>query len=299
MRTLRWILITLGIFAAVWVAVIAANTTLRYLGLTVAPKAPEELSAALRQYYRVAKPEGPGPFPTALLFSGCDGPQDNLDRWSAMLVDNGWAAVVVDSHGPRDYQDFEVWRLICAGQLLFGSERAGDVLIAINDALHATFVDRNAIVLIGASHGGWAIMELLAFEQAWELPPGLTELPDAIPVRNPLESIVGQILLYPYCGIANRARKEGWRHPSPTLFLLSGNDMIAPAEDCLKVIDILEERGLPVETHVFESVTHGFDQSSRSSLSPLEYDAAATAEALQIGADFLDSVLKDGKRSAE
>ena len=90
----------------------------------------------------------------------------------------GWAAIAVDSHGPRDFVDSDIWRLICAGQLLMGSERAGDVLVSIYDARRLPFVDPDRLALVGASHGGWAIMELLAFEKVWRLPFNLTALPE-------------------------------------------------------------------------------------------------------------------------
>ena len=43
---------------------------------------------------------------------------------------------------------------------------------------------------------------------------------------------------------------------------------------------------------VFEGVTHGFDQMERAALSPLEFDAEATAEALRIGGEFLDRIAR-------
>jgi dienelactone hydrolase len=289
MRKISWRIMAIAT-AGLLLGGLIGNTAGRYFGWTVSRTDPGELSSSLRQYYRVSKPAGPGPFPTGLLFSGCDGPKDNMDRWAKMLNDNGWAAIIVDSHSPRNYQDFEVWRLICTGQLLFGTERAGDVLIAISDARRASFVDKDAIVLIGASHGGWAVMELLALERDWKLPPNLSRMPDQIPLDDPLGSVLGQILLYPYCGLANHASQGGWRHPAPTLFLLSGADSITPSEECMAVAELLGERGLPVETVVIPGVTHGFDQSERSSLSPLQFDAEATKKALELGSDFLASL---------
>jgi dienelactone hydrolase len=210
-------------------------------------------------------------------------------RWTEMLNARGWAAITVDSHGPRDYLDTDIWRLICAGQLLMGSERAGDVLVALYDARAMPFVDADRLVLIGASHGGWAIMELLAFAAAGELPYNLAALPDGAEDR-PLAGVVGSILLYPYCGQANRARRTGWTHPEPVLFLLSANDLIAPSDDCIEVAESLRRAGVPVETRVFEGVTHGFDQVERAPFSAFEFDAEATAEALALGGAFLDRV---------
>ncbi len=289
LRRLRWLILGVGGFVALWVLVVAGNSLGRYFGWFVPAAPAEAVAEALRPFYRIATPAGDGPFPTALLYSGCDGPGDNLDRWAAMLTGRGWAAVIVDSHGPRDYLDFELWRLICAGQLMMGSERAGDVLVSIYDARAMPFVDPDRLVLIGASHGGWAIMELLAFEKLWRLPFGLAALPEAT-VAHPLQGVVGAILVYPYCGAANRARRVGWRFPAPALFLLAGNDVIAPAEDCLAVAEVLEAAGAPVEVRVFPGVTHGFDQEKRAPFSLLEFDAEATAEALAIAGAFLDRV---------
>ena len=290
---LRWVLAGAGVLVVLWMLGITGNTVGRYFGWVVEDRDPEALAGLLRPFYRVIAPEGAGPFPTALLYSGCDGPRDNLDRWAAMLNARGWAAIVVDSHGPRDYLDTDIWRLICAGQLLMGSERAGDVLVSINDARHMPFVDRDRMVLIGASHGGWAIMELLAFEAAWALPFNLSSLPSDLTVTHPLDGVIGAILLYPYCGQANRSRRAGWTWPMPVLFMLSASDLIAPAGDCLEVAEMLIANGLPVETRVFDGVTHAFDQQERAPFSAFEFNAEATAEALQLGEAFLDRLVQD------
>jgi dienelactone hydrolase len=289
LRALYWILIASGAVAALFVIAASASTIARYYGWTVTKLESRELSDLLSPYYRVRKPPGNGPFPTALLYSGCDGPKDNVERWAKMLNTEGWAAVIVDSHEPRGYSNLDIWRLICAGQLLQGSERAGDVLVSIADARRMPFVDRDRLVLIGSSHGGWAIMELFAFEQRQQLPFNLASPPDS-PTGTSLDGIVGSILLYPYCGRLNRTRRQGWSYPAPALFILASDDAIAPAKACLKVIDDLEARDLPVEVVAFENVTHGFDQQDRSPLSTLEFDAAATEEAMRFGREFLARV---------
>ena len=286
-RWLRWALLAAGLVAAA-VLVVGGNVVSRYRGWTVARLEPDALSALLAPHYQVARPAGEGPFPTALLFSGCDGPRDNLARWSERLVAAGWATVVVDSHTPRGLTGSEVWRLVCAGQVLMGSERAGDVLIALDDARRMPFVDPARIALVGASHGGWAVMDLLAMNPPDRLPYNLAGLrPDA--PADPLAGVVGALLLYPYCGEASLARR-GWARPVPTLFILSRDDYVAPSGECLAVADTLRAEGLPVETVVLEGVTHGFDQEERSELSPLRFDAAATEVALEQGVGFLDGL---------
>ena len=285
-RRLRWFLIGAGAVAALWLAVIAGNTLGRYLGWIVPAQEARSLAQTLRPFYRVLRPAGGGPFPTGLLYSGCDGPHDNLERWAGMLNARGWAAIVVDSHRPRGYLDNELWRLVCTGQLLMGSERAGDVLVSILDAREMPFVDPDRLVLIGSSHGGWAVMELLAFAAEPRLPFNLSTTAAEL-AAHPLAGVVGSILIYPYCGAANRARR-GWRHPAPVLFILSAEDFVTPADDCLEVAATLAAAGVPVETRVLEGVTHGFDQRDHAPLSPLDFDPEATAEALRLGGGFLD-----------
>lgn len=287
----RWALGAVAAFLAFAVLAVAGNSLAHYQGWNVHRMAPAELSALLRPYYRVAKPPGAGRFPTALLYSGCDGPKDNLDRWAAALVARGWATVIVDSHGPRGFSDHEIWRLICAGQIFMGSERAGDVLVSIDDARHMPFVDPDRIALVGASHGGWAIMDLLALDPPRRLPFNLASLPDPRH-PDPLAGVIGTILLYPYCGAANRANPDGWRRPLPTLFVLSRDDAIADPDDCLAIAHRLESRGVPVQTLLLSGVTHGFDQQERAALSTLVFDEAATEAALRRGGSFLDSLGK-------
>ena len=168
-----------------------------------------------------------------------------------------------------------------------GSERAGDVLVAIDDARRMRFVDPERILLVGSSHGGWAIMDLLALDPPRRLPTNLAALPPGAPA-DPLAGVAGAILLYPYCGQANRARRNGWTRPIPTLFLLSADDVIAPSGFCIDIADGLSAAGLPVQVVLFDAVTHGFDQQDRSALSPLEFDPDATAEAMAIARKFIE-----------
>jgi dienelactone hydrolase len=280
----------LGALAAFVVLAVAGNSIAHYRGWSVPKVDPAVLSAMIAPHYRVMTPDGDGPFPTGLLYSGCDGPKDNVVRWGEMLNANGWAAIIVDSHTPRGFSDYEVWRLVCAGQLFMGSERAGDVLVSIADARRMRFVDPERMVLIGSSHGGWAVMDLLALDPPRRLPTNLAEAPAG--AADPLAGVVGAILLYPYCGQANRARRHPWRRPVQTLFVLSADDTVTPSGLCRDIAEALSAGGVPVETVMFTGVTHGFDQQDRSLLSPLAFDAAATTEAQGIAAEFLDAVAR-------
>ena len=221
-RRLRsWLLWMLGI----------TGNTLRAVLRVVPGRDPEALAelGQLRPYYRVMLPEGEGPFPTALLYSGCDGPLRQSRPLGGDAERQGLGGDRRRQPQPsRDLRNTEVWRLICAGQLLMGSERAGDVLVSIFDARRMPFVDPERLVLIGSSHGGWAIMDLLALDPPRRLPFNLAALPDGRRRRSARRRRRDDpaLSLLRHGEPGARATAGGCR--SPTLFLLSADDAIAP-----------------------------------------------------------------------
>jgi dienelactone hydrolase len=259
---------------------LGVNTLRGPMGWSMAAHSPVALAETLAPAYRITRPEGEGPFPTALLFSGCDGPKDNLGVLAHALAEQGWASIIVDSHGPRSYDKYETWRLICSGQLLTGAERAGDVAVAIDDARGMDFVDAGRIALIGASHGGWAVLDFLALASQGRVPPILEAWPESFR-DDGLAGIESIVALYPYCGSLSIAARDGWTLDLPTLFLLVEGDGIADETDCLRLVEREQDRGIDVEIGTFRGVTHGFDQADKSALSPLEFSPAARAAALR------------------
>jgi dienelactone hydrolase len=284
-----------ALLAAIALAVVATlagafglNTLRAWLGWSAAAYAPADLAAQLRPGYVVTRPAGDGPFPTALLLSGCDGPKDNLTRLAERLAAAGWASVVVDSHGPRGLGEAEQWRLVCAGQLLTGSERAGDVAVALDDVRGMGFVDPERLALIGASHGGWAVLDLLALAAADEPPPILRAWPASLAERG-LAGVRAAVLFYPYCGPLSLAAQTERLAPVPLLFLLVEGDRIAAETECTALAETRRAGGTPVEVEVFEGVTHGFDQADKAPLSALAYDPEATERAVTRTLDFLQA----------
>lgn len=284
---LRFGLIAGGIIVLISL-LLGVHTFSRLAGWISERKTPQVLSELISPAYRITRPDGEGPFPTALLLSGCDGPYDNLETWANALKAAGWASVVVDSHGPRGYDNAQIWRLICAGQLLPGAERAGDLATALTDVRAMSFVDPEALALIGASHGGWTILDLMALESHNRVPFNLTRWPEGSGAAT-LAGVKAAVLLYPYCGTGSMVSRWGWTAEIPTLFLLVEDDAIADETDCMDLVTEMEAAGRPVQSHLFSGVTHGFDQKERSQLSLLEYDDEATQAALHMGIEFLQS----------
>lgn len=284
-RRWRWWLLGAG-GLAVLVGLFGCNAIATHRGMMAGARSPSELSSLLSPFYRIAMPQGDGPFPAALLMSGCDGPKDNLDRLSEALVAAGWAAVIVDSHAPRGMDRAEVWRLICSGVTLPGAERAGDVAVAIADLREMDRVDPQRIALIGASHGGWAVLDLLALAETGEVPWGLTAWPGGS-AEATLAGVQSAVLYYPYCGFPTLAGRRGWSADIPVLMLLVDGDSIADEADCAALAARMQAEGRAVETVGIAGVTHGFDQAEKALFSTLTFDAQAAAEAVRLTLGFI------------
>jgi dienelactone hydrolase len=280
----RWWLIGAAI-SALALGMFGCNAA-THRGMLAEKRSPEALSALLSPYYRVTMPEGGGPHPVALLFSGCDGPKDNLDRLAAALAAQGWGAMIVDSHAPRGMDRSEVWRLVCSGVTLPGAERAADVAVAIADARAMPGVDPRRIALVGASHGGWAVLDLLALAGTGDPPWALTEWPGGSPVAT-LAGVTRAVLYYPYCGFATIAASKGWRADVPVLMILVEGDRIADETDCAALAARMDQAGRNVTTVSIPGVTHGFDQQEKALFSTLTFDEAAAQEALRLTLDFI------------
>ena len=267
-----------GAVVALIVALLAINGLRGRLGWTATPLAPDEIARQIVPSMHWTLPAGAGPHPIAILLSGCDGPQSNLDRLAEDLAGAGWASVIVDSHSPRGLQEAQLWRLVCVGQVLNGAERAADIAVTLAELRNRPEIDAERVALIGLSHGGWASLDYLAMAEAGTLPPLLTAWPDPI-VDDPLSGIGHAIFFYPYCGPASVGSVSNLPSAPSYLFLLVDGDAIANERHCLEIAGRLLSVDAEVDVTIFEGVTHSFDDPTESFLSTLEFDAEATRAA--------------------
>ncbi|SDU18881.1 dienelactone hydrolase family protein [Stappia sp. ES.058] len=281
----RWLVWT-GVALALVAMLLAVNGFRGRLGWTANPQSPQAIATLIATAMRWTLPKEEGPHPVALLLSGCDGPRTNLDRLAVELASAGWASVIVDSHGPRGLEEAQLWRLVCAGQLLNGAERAADIAVTLAALRDRPEIDSTRIVLIGVSHGGWTSLDYLAMARAGTLPPLLTSWPEAI-TDDPLAGIKGAVLYYPYCGPASLGSANALPPDLSYLFLLVEGDAIANERHCLELAGRLVSMKANVAVTVYEGVTHGFDVPEKSFLSPLEFDAETTDAAIAATLDFL------------
>lgn len=285
---MRWWVIAL-LVAGTCLVLIGGNTFVRLTGHFLPRDSPEARAALLAPDFDLRLPDGPGPFPALALFSGCDGVRDNMGLWADAAVAQGWAALIVDSHTPRGLDDYEVWRVICAGQLLTGAERAGDVGVALDALRSDPRIDSDRLLLVGASHGGWAVLDFLAFLQTGRRPDGLTAWPGGS-ASAAGAGVVGAFVLYPYCGPGSRAARAGWPDGILVTMILVEDDRITGEEPCEDLAQRMRDTGRTVDLSIARGVTHGFDQKERSALSALEFDEAATAVAMARFLALLDGI---------
>ncbi|MDV7143263.1 dienelactone hydrolase family protein [Tropicimonas sp. TH_r6] len=265
----------------------ALNTFRHAVGISTLDDTPKRREERLESHWRILRPEGSGPFPAAILLSGCDGVRDNMTYWAERFVASGRLALIVDSHTPRGLDQLESWRLVCAGQALPGAERAGDLAVALN-ALGQRADVTDDVVVLGASHGGWTAMEFVAEASSGEVPPGLTKWP--APPESLLESVTAMVLLYPYCGLLNGADKAPWPTDLPVLMVLAEEDRIVDTDDCLAMAETLHAGGAKIETEVLAGAGHGFDQQEKSPLSSLTFDASQRDHTETLANGFLRRV---------
>ncbi len=209
-----------------------------------------DLRALLEPGFTWYLPDANGPAPAMIFVHGCGGLHEPTLRQARSAAERGYVALVLDSHTPRGID----WEMNCDGRVLWGQERAADVLVALEFAHNHERIDPTRLFLVGYSHGGWTALEALALGDG--LSPGLLDSPG-----NHWEGVRGIVAWYPYCGGGATFTTE-WRHPVPVLMLLAEEDEITAPEPCAESAATQADRGLPVRQLTYPGVSHGFDRDA-------------------------------------
>ena len=233
----------------------------------------EEVQQLLTPHITVLTPQDSSKqHPAVLFFHGCGGPLDYTIPRAAQVLQQGYAAVIVDSYTGRGVD----WELSCTGRELPGFQRAADVLAALEIARKHPSIDSQQLFLVGYSLGGWTILEALASGD--ELPDGLLDSPG-----HHLAGVRGLVAWYPYCGLATRYR-QGWDSDIPVLMLLAGEDRTTPPQPCVEVASAQSAIGKSIAWKVYPGVDHGFDLQEDW---VRVYDAAIHTKAMNRQTEFL------------
>lgn len=282
---MRQRLTILAVTAFMVLLLLGLNTARNAAGWQLLVQTPAQREELLSSAWRILTPTTPGPHKAAVLMSGCDGVRDNMDYWAQVMLDQGRAVMILDSHSPRSLNVAQAWRAVCAGQVLPGAERGGDLAVALAALRDMPGINADDVAILGASHGSWSVMELLAGLDADAPPPGLSAWPAS---RRSLRSQIGPVvLLYPYCGLISGAASGRWPDQARGLMILSQNDTITDSAACRTMAGQLAEQGANLKTVTLPGVNHGFDQKERSALSPLQFDQRARDRARMLVDDFM------------
>ena len=221
----------------------------------------------------VMRPDGAGPFPTAILLHGCGGLQPLQRRYAEAIRGAGAAAVLIDSFEHRGISRMHAHLTVCTGLRLRGDARAQDLFDVIDWLGGQAWSDPARLCAIGWSHGAWTIMDALAIA-------GRNH------ARRPLASRLRSVgLIYPYCGVAALTTGRGWGGLAPDVTaIIAGRDQVVGSRAPLRALTRLKADCVPVDLHLFEDATHAFEDDEASDpRTRYRPDLATRATALMVG----------------
>jgi dienelactone hydrolase len=222
----------------------------------------------------MARPRGPGPFAAVVLLHGCGGFHSSMISWADRLSRFGYAALAVDSFGPRGFDER------CSGGF---PEQMEDGYAALRFLTTRPFVRASHVALMGFSQGGLSVLD--------SLESGGIE-------RRHAEKFSAGIAFYPICQYASGLTTV------PVLVLTGAADTWTPAYHCEAMVAGRTEFGAPrkpgarpsIELVVYPGAHHGFDLVDLS-VNPtrgvnayghrVEYSEEAMRDAVMKVRDFL------------
>lgn len=228
---------------------------------SVAVAAPEIVSfkdgrERLKLSAELYKPAGDGPHPAVVLLHGCTGVEPYLRVWAETLQSWGYAALLVDSLGPRDVEETcsNPFRVSPAARQL--DAYGGYIWLA-----EQTWVDKENIGLVGWSHGGWTALKAVSRNGMWRY----TE-------KMQGKTFTAAATVYPSC-------KTSAFFVTPVLILIGEGDTLTTADNCRRLMDNLQATSTTPELYTYPGAFHGYDipgVSGDLDGHKLAFDAAAT-----------------------
>lgn len=250
------------------------------------PSEASELSLSSRLQMAIYKPAGEGPFPAVVILPSCGGLRPEILDWAKKTVAHGYVAFVVDPVTSRGQP-------VCVPASPSNHYRGTkDAFQALAHLRRFPFVDQERIGLLGFSWG--AMVALLASSQTFA------------DLFSPSQRYVAAVGFYPLCHVdpmQGRPAVDFVRpdHDRPALILLAGQDVEAPAADCLSLLKAQAEKGQQVEWHIYPGATHCWDCSSLDNYSKTDfrgvrvtyrYNKELTEDATQRVSEYLGARLR-------
>jgi dienelactone hydrolase len=227
-----------------------------------------ESSVSLTGY--LVKSAGEEPRPAIVLLHSCFGISRAEEMWSDRLVSWGYVVLSVDSFKPRGFDN------ICDGRVGGGGEttpwrRALDAYGAKQYLSTLSFVDADRVAVMGMSHGGWTVLEIIKRSTS---------------ERLALKPFQAAIAFYPLCS-------EPEPINTPILILTGDKDQWTPAVICEQYLDKLQPQH-EISMKVFAGAYHGFDIVGIDTIDTgyiVRYNQKAADEAFRMSRRFLEERL--------
>lgn len=260
MRRLAGVAVTGALLA--WCGAAAAQELVHFPSLD--DNGPGRSATTLDGYFFRAS--GVGKHPAIVFLHGCGGLFSRttglIERreraWAAELNRRGFAALMVDSFGPRNHGE------MCS-QSGFDRElylkRPRDAYGALVFLQAQPDVMPDRIGAIGWSQGGGAVLYAIRAQSIGR------------PVQLPQSDFRAAVAFYP--GSCNEQRQPGWTSKIPLLVLLGAEDVWTPMAPCKMLLDGAIARGAPVEMQIYPGAYHGFDAANQPRRELPEYRTAA------------------------
>jgi dienelactone hydrolase len=176
------------------------------------------------------------PVAAVVVLHGCDGIHPHYRQWARRLADWGYAALLIDSFGPRGFSE------VCNhGELVPPEVQARDAFDGAAYLRGTPSIRAQRVGVIGFSHGGWAVLKAVL--------SGLVRRPDEPP-------FAAAVAYYPGCD-----PRDPPAHPleTDTLILIGDADDWTPVARCTSWRGAVRTDGHTLQMTVYPGARHGFD----------------------------------------
>lgn len=225
----------------------------------------------------MARPPGAGPFSAVVLLHGCGGFHSSMISWADRLSRFGYAALAVDSFGPRGIE------VNCGGF----TDQPADGYAALRYLTTKPFVRASHVAVMGFSMGGGSVLASLEKGFIEKLYP---------------EKFRAGVAFYPVCQYASGIMT------GPVLVLVGDADDWTPSASCEAMVAGRTELGAPrtpgdrssIELVIYPGVHHTFDALDLSLVPTrgvtflghrVEYNEEATKDSIVRVRDFLQRTI--------
>jgi dienelactone hydrolase len=237
------------------------------------------------------QPPGVGRYPAVVMLSGYGGwagggaNADHQAFWAGKLVQWGYVALQVDSFFPRGSRARDVGQV--SSQMT-----ARDAYVAKAWLSTLDFVNPDSIGVIGWSHGGIAVLDIIDSVNALLREVAIGGLAANVRRMDPFKVAVA---FYPYAHSLNAP-------DTPLLVLIGERDDICPARFTSTLKADYAGTGLEMALTTYLNAYHAFDVEGTGERGinlnghHLQFDHHTTSDALQRTRDFLEKYIEAGKK---